>query len=204
MTDHSSTYPSAPPVPPSAPAAPSFDRHRRQSATFWGVMLIVLGAALMAAQFVPSVSWWMLWPLLIVVGGIAQAVTPEFGGGWTVSRVFEGLGTIAIGLVLLGNTTGVVAWTVWLTFLSMWPVLLIALGISIIGKGVGAQWLRVASRLLVWATLALAVYLSLTGSVIGPIGSEGLVLKVPAVGANGQTLNITIETDGNVPTIQTW
>ena len=76
MTDSNYSYPSAPPVPPAAPAVPSFDQHQRQSATFWGVMLIVLGAALMAAQFVPSVSWWMLWPLLIVVGGIAQAVTP--------------------------------------------------------------------------------------------------------------------------------
>jgi hypothetical protein len=201
MTDTSCTYPAAPPVPSSTPAVP--DRHVRRSATFWGIMLIVLGAAFLLAQFVPAVSWWMLWPLVIVVAGVAQMVSPERDGSWTVDRVFEGLGTVVLGAVLLGNTTGYVEWTVWLTFLSFWPVLLIALGVTIVGRGVGQTWLRICARLLVLATLGLAVYLSLTGAALGVVDRGGAVISIPGAGAGGQTLNITIE-PGDVPSIRTW
>jgi hypothetical protein len=201
MTDTSYTYPSPPPVPPTAAQS---QRYRRRGATFWGVMLIVLGAAFLAAQFVPDVSWWMLWPLIVIVSGVAHALSPGYDDGWTVSRVFEGLGTVVIGTVLLGNTTGYVSWTVWLTFLTLWPVLLIALGVSIIGRGVGMPWLRIAARLLVWATLAVAVYVSLTGATLGLINRDSTVVTVPGAGVNGQTLNITIDPGDGVPTIRTW
>jgi hypothetical protein len=200
MTDTSYSYPSAPAVPPAAtqPAG-----HRRKSAVFWGVMLIVLGAAFLAAQFVPSVSWWMLWPLAVISAGIAHMVLPGGDDVWAASRFFEGMGTVLVGAVLLGNTTGFVSWTVWVTFLSLWPLLLIALGISVIGRGVGLQWLRTASRILVWATLVLAVYVSLTGAALGWANPDGAVVRIPGAGANGRTLTITIE-PGSVPSIRTF
>ncbi len=200
MTDTSYSYPSAPAVPPAAtqPAG-----HRRKSAVFWGVMLIVLGAAFLAAQFVPSVSWWMLWPLVVISAGIAHMVLPGGDDVWTASRFFEGMGTVLVGAVLLGNTTGFVSWTVWVTFLSLWPVLLIALGVSVIGRAVGLPWLRIASRILVWVTLVLAVYVSLTGAALGWANPEGAVVRIPGAGANGQTLTITIE-PGSVPSIRTF
>jgi hypothetical protein len=201
MTDTSYTYPSPPPVPPDGV---KFQRHARRGATFWGVMLIVLGAAFLAAQFIPTVSWWMLWPLIVIVAGVAHAVSPGFDGTWTVSRAFEGLGTVLLGAVLLANTTGYVSWTVWLTFLTLWPVLLIALGVSIIGRGVGMPWLRIAARLLVWAALALAVYVSVTGATLGLINRDATIVTVPGAGVNGQTLNITIDSGDGVPTIRTW
>jgi hypothetical protein len=167
-------------------------------------MLIVLGAAFLAAQFLPTVSWWMLWPLIVIVSGVAHSLSPGYDGRWTVSRVFEGLGTVVLGAVLLGNTSGYVSWTVWLTFLTLWPVLLIALGASIIGRGVGMPWLRIAARLLVCATLAVAVYASLTGATLGLINRDATVVAVPGAGVNGQTLNITIDQGDGVPTIRTW
>jgi hypothetical protein len=205
MTDTSYGYPSAPPVPGPGPM-PSPVRQscdRRRGATYWGVMLIVLGAAFLAAQFVPGVSWWMLWPLIVVVAGLAQMVSPATDEGWSTQRFLGGMGTVLFGAVLLGNTTGYVAWTVWVAFISLWPALLIALGLSVIGHGVDASWLRVAARLVVWATLALAVYVSLTGAALGWVNRDGAVINVPGVGANGQTLNITIE-PGVVPSIRTW
>jgi hypothetical protein len=203
MSDSSYTYPSPPAVPD---AAPQFQHDVRRSATFWGLMLIVLGTAFLAAQFVPTVSWWMLWPLVVIVSGVAHAVSTGRDDTRTMSRVFEGLGTVLVGAVLLGNTTGYVAWTVWLTFISLWPVLLIALGISIIGRGLGMPWLRIASRLLVWSTLAAAVYVSLTGVSMGLINREPRVLSIPGVGANGTTVNISIEPepDHGIPAIRTW
>jgi hypothetical protein len=203
MTDTSYTYPSPPPIPP---AAAQFQHHARRVATFWGLMLIVLGTAFLAAQFVPSVSWWMLWPLVVIVSGVAHAVSPGSDDTWTISRAFEGLGTVLVGAVLLGNTTGYVAWTVWLTFINLWPVLLIALGVSIIGRGLGMPWLRVVSRLLVWSMLAAAVYVSLTGVSMGLINREATFLSIPGVGANGTTVNISIEPgpDYGIPSIRTW
>jgi hypothetical protein len=203
MSDTSYTFPSPPPVPP---VGEQFQRHARRGATFWGVMLIVLGAAFLIAQFVPFLSWWMLWPLVVIVAGVAQAVTPNRDGMWTVSRVLGGLGTVLIGAVLLGNTTGYVSWTVWLTFISLWPVLLIALGISIIGSGVGLTWMRIAARLLVWSTLVLAVYVSLTGAALGVVNREVTVVSIPGVGANGAAMSISIEPgpDYGIPSIRTW
>jgi hypothetical protein len=146
----------------------------------------------------------MFWPLIVIVSGVAHALSPGRIDGWTVSRVFEGLGTVLVGMVLLGNTTGFVSWTVWLTFLTLWPVLLIALGISIIGRGLGMPLMRIAARLLVWATLAVAVYVSLTGATLGLINRSATVVTIPGAGVNGQTLNITIEPGESVPTIRTW
>ncbi len=95
-------------MPPAAPAAPSFDRHRRQSATFWGVMLIVLGAALLAAQFVPSACR----------GGCSGRCVDHRrrhrpGGHARGRRHVDGhrgssraSAPSLIGVVLLGNTTG--------------------------------------------------------------------------------------------------
>ena len=204
MSDTNYTHPAAPAAPDvPQPTPPTVQQHGRRSATFWGILLIIMGAAFLAAQFAPAVSWWMLWPLVIVVAGAAQMVTPEHDGSWTVARVFEGLGTMAFGAVLLGNTTGYVAWSVWIAFISFWPVLLIALGVTIIGRGAGLAWLRICARLLVLATLGLAVYFSLTSASFGVVDRGSAVLSIPGAGPNGSTLNITIE-PGDVPTIRTW
>ena len=42
---------------------------------------------------------------IIVAAGVIQAVTPG-REGWNVNRLFDGLVSVAFGLVLLGNTTG--------------------------------------------------------------------------------------------------
>lgn len=160
MTDTGYTAPSV--VPP-VPTYSDYRRHAGRSATFWGIMLIVLGAAFLAAQFMPGMSWWMAWPLIFVVAGFAQMVTPRYDGSWTVQRVFDGLGTVLFSLVLLGNTTGYISWGVWWTLLTLWPVLLIALGVSIIGSGVGAEWVRGLAHVVVWAALAFAVAMSIAG-----------------------------------------
>jgi hypothetical protein len=60
---------------------------------------------------------------------------------------------------------------VWWTVVTLWPALVIALGLTILGKGLGQGWLRIVATLVIWATLAYAVVLSLTGGVAGwPVG----------------------------------
>ncbi len=87
-----------------------------------------------------------------------------------LNRVIEGLTTVSFGLVLLANSAGVLSWHVWLTLLSLWPLLLIAIGIDIIGKGAKQDWLRVVSSLVVLGGLGWVV-------LVGPAG--GLRWDVP-------------------------
>ena len=152
----------------------------RGGGVFLGVMLVVLGAVVLVSQFVPGISapWWALWPLIIIVAGVVQVFTPG-SSGWGVDRVLDGLGTVIFGLILLGNTTGYVAWSVWWVVITLWPALVIALGLTILAKGLGQGWLRIVATLVVWITLAYAVALSWTGT--GPV-----VLSRPWVSSGGQ------------------
>ncbi len=176
MTDTNQTYAEpraahgAPPIPPAAPPAappvPPYDAHsgnpHRRGGAGFGVFLVILGTVLLAAQFFPGVGWGQLWPLIIVAMGLGQMIVPGWGDERGIMRVMDGLGTALIGLVFLGNTFGYIAWSVWWVLLSLWPVLLIAGGIAIIGKGIGQQWLRALAPLVIWAALAVAVASSLT------------------------------------------
>ena len=156
--------PAAPPRAPAAPAIPPYGSGapRRRGGIGVGMVFIVLGVTLLAAQFIPGVSWRELWPLIIVALGFGQAVTPGWGDERGLMRVMDGIGTMLIGFVFLGNTLGYIEWSVWLVLLILWPVLLVAAGIAIIGKGIGQQWVRAVAPLVIWAALAVAVASSLT------------------------------------------
>jgi len=75
-----------------------------------------------------------------------------------LKRAAEGLTLVAVGLILLGNTLGMIPWGVWWNIFSLWPLLLVAAGIDIIGRGTDNSWLRVLSSLLVIAGLAYGVF----------------------------------------------
>jgi phage shock protein C len=64
-------------VPPAGPMsnAPawSYRHHRRHDATgpiVIGLILIIAGAYFLARQFIPAFNWGLIWPLLIVAGGL--------------------------------------------------------------------------------------------------------------------------------------
>lgn len=137
--------------PPPAPKEP-----RRRSASF-GIILIVIGVVALLAQLIPGVEWWSMWPLIIVALGVARMFAPSRSRDWRSEPVVDGIGTVLFGLVLLGNTTGFLSWTVWWTLLLLWPVFIVALGVSILGKGLGMTWVRVLAAVLIWAALAYAV-----------------------------------------------
>ena len=79
-----------------------------------------------------------------------------------LKRIIEGLTLVGFGLIFLGIATGTLAWSVWLNLLSLWPILLIAIGIDIAGKGLDQPWLRVVSSLLVLGGLVFGVVTSPT------------------------------------------
>jgi len=77
---------------------------------------------------------------------------------------------------------------VCLVLLTMWPVLLMAAGIAIIGKGIGQQWLRAVAPLVIWAALAIAVASSLTP--LAPIEVPAAIIirptSIPFIIINGK------------------
>lgn len=183
MTDETgsnATQTVAPPAPPPAPpangaAAPGPEYHRRSNgAATAGVILILIGALLLIGKTTSQISIWQLWPLFVIVPGLVQCATPG-SDGWSVHRFFDGLVTVAIGAILLGNTTGWISWGVWWRALQLWPVLLISAGLGILGKAIGQNWIRVAGTLVVLAALAFAVSSSFAGipvSVLPPVSGE--------------------------------
>jgi hypothetical protein len=195
MTDESGTIPpQEQPKPGDAAPVPS---STRGGGVFFGVMLVVLGAVFLVSQFLPGFSapWWALWPLIIVVAGVVQVFTPG-SSGWGVDRVFEGLGTVIFGLILLGNTTGSIAWSVWWVVITLWPALVIALGLTILAKGLSLGWLRIVATLVVWITLAYAVAVSWTGLGLNPPtaawtdSGEQASFSEPGVGVKDASLQL--------------
>ncbi len=83
------------------------------------------------------------------------------------NKAVEGLTLIAVGLIFLGNTTGALSWSVWISIFSLWPLLLVAAGVDLIGKALDNTWLRVLSSLVVLAGLVF-------GSLFMTPGSWGL------------------------------
>jgi hypothetical protein len=105
-----------------------------------------------------------------------------------VKRVFNGLNVIAVGLILLANTTGVLPWSVWWSVFSLWPVLLVAAGVDIIGRSMHSMALRVLASLLVIAGLAY-------GALVLPSTTTGGAWYV---GGSGSTFSLADPGTGEV------
>jgi hypothetical protein len=193
--------PGQPPAPypaygtPEPPPAEDRRRRDRDGGPLWiGLVLIVFGIAVLAAQALPGVSFWMLWPLIIVAAGVIQAITPG-REGWNVNRLFDGLVSIAFGLVLLGNTTGVIGWNVWWRFIWLWPVLLIAAGIGIIARAIGQRWIGIIGSILVILALGFAAATTYAGTPsfslgIASGGQHELSYSAPLLGAEAAELQL--------------
>ncbi|MBE3519622.1 MAG: hypothetical protein IMW97_04890 [Firmicutes bacterium] len=70
-----------------------------------------------------------------------------------INRVVTGVVVIAVGIILLMNTTGKLPWDVWEGVLAYWPVILIGLGIQILFS----RWKVPGLALAIIAMLVLAV-----------------------------------------------
>jgi len=170
----------AEPRPVAVPAAPV---RRRTGAIWWGVLLVIFGGALLASQFAPSVQLWRYWPLIIIAFGV-RALFGSSAEPWTIRHLGEGMTTIAFGLVFLGQMLGFLGWDVWLNILRLWPLLLVALGLEIIGKGLHSEWVRLLGSVVIVGGLAYgALVMTTTGGWIFsgmPVGStEAFDLSAP-------------------------
>ncbi len=70
-----------------------------------------------------------------------------------IARIRNGAILLSAGVVLLLNTTGYLAWSVWLKIFSLWPVALIAIGIELLFKKSRLAFIALLSPLLFFATI---------------------------------------------------
>ncbi|MCL2402750.1 MAG: DUF5668 domain-containing protein [Coriobacteriia bacterium] len=137
---------------------------------WFGVVLVSLGTLIfldMLSGVVPALenifggySFWRFWPVLIIFGGLALAFSPasdspnpKRNGSFSPSRFMEGLFTVTVGIVFLGNSLGYVAWSSWPAMLSYWPLLLVIAGLAILSHGLKTEWFSVLAYLISILTL---------------------------------------------------
>lgn len=139
-----------------------------------GVVLIVLGVLFLFGRYAPWGYFFRLWPLVIVIAGLFEIFTPRREP--VIKRVFSGIGSVVAGAILLCNSFGVIEWSVWLNVLSLWPLLIVALGIELLGKGLKLDWVRALSNVLLTLGLLYAVF------VMGPNWQGGFFTFAPISG----------------------
>ncbi|HOL12135.1 MAG TPA: LiaF-related protein [Bacillota bacterium] len=60
------------------------------------------------------------------------------------SRIAKGLLIVLIGVILLLNTTGILAWSVWRTALGLWPIIIIGIGLHLIFPEKKVPWIALS------------------------------------------------------------
>lgn len=157
--------------PPQAPFREEPPKRRwSRPGVIFGLVLVALGVVILAEQFVPALDLLALWPLVIVAAGV-MSLFRRPKDGHVLNSVFEALVVITVGVMLLGNTQGFLSWRVWLDVISLWPLLIIAVGVEILGKSLGSGWIRALSSVIVLGGLAFAAFL-MPGSNIRPFSLE--------------------------------
>ncbi|NTW28480.1 MAG: hypothetical protein HGA39_03850 [Coriobacteriia bacterium] len=129
-----------------------------------GVILILIGVMFLVGQLVPGLAWWTLWPVVFIAIGLVRIFSPARFGTWRYEPIFDGIGSVLFGLVLLGNTTGYISWGIWWTLLLLWPVLIVSVGIRLLAKGLDQGWLRVIAHVVIWIALGYAVSTAWAGT----------------------------------------
>lgn len=160
---------SEPPTPPPAPGMEEVG----ESGGFTGFVAIgiVVGIAVVVSAFCimlsilfPILSPMKLWPLAVIAPGIVRMVIPG-SEGYRIEAFCEGALLILAGNVLLLNTTGMIVTNVDAWFSQGWPLLVIALGCTVLWKATGLDGFCAVAMVLIAAFCAVGVFFC---SIYGP------------------------------------
>jgi phage shock protein C len=157
--------PEATPVVAAAPVtAAATPRRRSGGGIVGGIVLVIIGVAVLAGQFIPNVGILSFWPLLIIVPALFGVFRAH-----DVVGVLDSLTTVFVGCLLLANMLGYLPWSIWLSILSLWPLLIIAIGVSIVGRGLQMTWIRALAQLIIAGGLAYGAFVMTPGVVGFPV-----------------------------------
>lgn len=92
-----------------------------------------------------------------------------------IGRIRDGAILISVGVVLLLNTMDHLSWSVWFRIFSLWPVVLIAIGIELLFKKTRLSFLAIISPLLFFAIILGPAFLH--DSYLGVIHRTGKIYQ---------------------------
>lgn len=106
-----------------------------------GLLLVAAGGLLVAGNlgFMPALSFWQLWPLLLVHAGLSGLFKPYRA----ISQWFFDLVLIGLGGWFLASYLGYTDSSLGELIRQYWPVLLILLGVSVLAGPSRRKWIRV-------------------------------------------------------------
>lgn len=96
-----------------------------------------------------------------------------------IARIRTGVIFICCGIVFLLNTLDYVSWSVWFKILSLWPVLLIAIGVELIFKKTFLSFLAILSPILMILAILGPVYFSYGEWTRGVSWAKNYEWKIP-------------------------
>jgi phage shock protein C len=140
-------------------------RHRIRSGVIFGMLLVGVGLlALLDTIF--GMPAWSFWPLIIIALGFIVLCTPG-RKGWSLARAGHAISLITIGLMLQLLLFGIITTrTFVLSFLYLWPALLVVLGLFVIGGATERSVFKLFGSLFFSATLLFGAWSF--GQVTGP------------------------------------
>jgi phage shock protein PspC (stress-responsive transcriptional regulator) len=161
-----------------------------------GVLLMGIGIFALLGTFlnIPILSFW---PMFIIVMGFMMLCTPGHRG-WSLERAGHAIAVIAIGFTLQLWTFNVITTNTFvLTFVHLWPILLVVLGLSIIGSATKQGVFGLFGSLLLSATLLFGIWSF--GQINAPLHIDGpgdldFQITVPA-----PPLDLSLSRDGAWP-----
>ena len=169
-------------IPPDGPDVAAQKSHRAlRAGIFVGVLLVCLGLLALVETFL-GISVWRFWPIIIIFLGLVVLCTPS-DKGWSLSRAGHGVALIAIGFSLLLWTLSVVTLSAfWQTFVYLWPVLIIVVGLAIIGSATKKAAFKLFGSLLFSIALLIGMWN------FSQFDDRGLDINLPG----GRIFSITI------------
>jgi len=129
------TAPEPPPELPSTPISsspvvkPERQRRHRRGSVFFPLLLIVLGGALLLNNlgFISGSAWGTLlslWPVILIAWGLDSI--------WRGEGITGAIFLLGLGIVFLLGNFGYLQLNPWQVLLTIWPVLLVAIGYDIL------------------------------------------------------------------------
>jgi hypothetical protein len=130
-------------------------RRRGRGSIFFALLLVILGVIFLLSNtgVIQGDAWsiiWQFWPLLLIVIGLDSIYKRE----GLVAPTFM----IGIGVIFLLANLGYLSVNVWQMVLTLWPILLIAIGFDIL-VGRRSIWAAIAGVILILIILAGSLWL---------------------------------------------
>lgn len=148
-----------------------------------GLMLLFLVVAVNLSPLVPGTQWWQFWPLSFLILGLCLIIIPvrsRYEAAW------HALGIVVTSLAasMLPMSVGVVSWhTIISTLALMWPIVVLAITLFIMGMYRGINALILASAFCIVGICVLgSTFCVLPGEL------ETLLLYIPG----GHSLQIVV------------